>query len=354
MPEETSPQTAGDPAPGRSRRTLPVIIAFWVRIALIGLVVAIIAGRLSGFERMLDLAAHFQVQYLGGSLIGLVLCLVLRRWRWAMLAAVCAAVTAWQVVPWYLPSEGGRAVGSNPSSSTLRILLANVRTSNDRYQDVVAMIDQAEPDVVVLQEVDERWLLGVKPIEADLPHIISAPRADNFGIAVFSRRPLENAHIVYLGPTELESITVEVKVGGERVTLVATHPVPPVTRRLTRLRNEQLDAVAGAVAATPGPILVVGDLNVTMWSMTYRKLIDITGLRNARRGFGILPSWSMNKPFFARIPIDHCLHSADLGIASCRLGEPIGSDHRPLIVDVVLPDGEEATSGSGDSPPAGG
>ena len=40
-----------------------------------------------------------------------------------------------------------------------------------------------------------------------------------------------------------------------------------------------------------GPIMVVGDLNATMWSAPYRSLIDSTGLRNARRGFGILPSW---------------------------------------------------------------
>lgn len=339
MPKEASQPTGGDQAPGRPRRTLPIIIAFWVRLALIGLVAAIIAGRLGAIEPTLDLAAHFQVQYLGGSLICLILCLLVRRWRWAALAALCVTVTAWQVVPWYLPPEGGRVIRPDSSTSALRVLLANVRTSNDRYEDVVALIEEAAPDVVVLQEVDERWLRGVKPIEADLPHVIAAPRADNFGIAVFSRRPLENAHTVYLGSAEVESIVGMVNVDGGRVTLIATHPVPPITRQLARLRNKQLDAVAGAVTGAPGSVMVVGDLNVTMWSAPYRRLIDVTGLCNARKGFGILPSWSMYKPFFSRIPIDHCLHSADLGIASCRLGEPIGSDHRPLIVDLVLPEG---------------
>ena len=61
MPEHQAQQDGG----GKRPRTLGVIVAFWARVAVVGLILAIVAGRLGGVVRALDLASHFQVQYLG-------------------------------------------------------------------------------------------------------------------------------------------------------------------------------------------------------------------------------------------------------------------------------------------------
>lgn len=91
---------------------------------------------------------------------------------------------------------------------------------------------------------------------------------------------------------------------------------------------------------TDMPIVVVGDLNVTIWSVYYQKMIQLSGLLNTRAGFGILPTYSVVSP---RIPwlsirIDHSLVSSDVKVQDVRTGAYIGSDHLPLITDVIIDD----------------
>lgn len=74
-----------------------------------------------------------------------------------------------------------------------------------------------------------------------------------------------------------------------------------------------------------------------------------TGLKNSRQGFGLLPTWPIktNYPPYAKIPsfltgllsipIDHCLISPDIKVAKTRTGPNVGSDHRPLITDLLIP-----------------
>jgi endonuclease/exonuclease/phosphatase family metal-dependent hydrolase len=38
-----------------------------------------------------------------------------------------------------------------------------------------------------------------------------------------------------------------------------------------------------------------------------------------------------------RIPIDHMLVSCSIGVASRRIERDVGSDHLPVVVDLVIP-----------------
>ena len=70
-----------------------------------------------------------------------------------------------------------------------------------------------------------------------------------------------------------------------------------------------------------------------MWSIDYEKFINITKLKNSRMGVGILPTWPAPVPL---IPIDHVLVSSDIKVRNISVGRDIGSDHLPLIVDLIL------------------
>jgi endonuclease/exonuclease/phosphatase (EEP) superfamily protein YafD len=100
-------------------------------------------------------------------------------------------------------------------------------------------------------------------------------------------------------------------------------------------RNTQLASIAELVNDVRGARVLIGDLNTAMWGEHYRQLVDSTGLRNVREGFGTLPTWPTFMPF-AMIPIDHCLVSKELLAGDVRLGADIGSDHRPLVLTLQL------------------
>ena len=122
------------------------------------------------------------------------------------------------------------------------------------------------------------------------------------------------------------------------LSVVTVHPRPPLRRHDFRHRNEQLRDAASMVRALPMPKILVGDFNTSPWSPYYTQLIRHTGLVNARQGFGLLPTWPafLSWPFLM-IPIDHCLVSSDIRVIALSTGRNIGSDHLPLIVDMVIP-----------------
>ena len=303
--------------------------------ALVALLLAVIlTGHLGGLWSPLDLASHFQVQYLVAAVVLLLIAAGLGLWRSALAAVLCVVLAAPRVAPWYLPIGGEGAPADGPA---LRVMLCNVLRANHEHRQLLVLVQQQQPDVLVLLEVNDRWLAATAAVRDHLPHTISDPREDDFGIAVFSRYPIERPQITTLGSAGVRSIVCELRLPEAEATLVATHPLPPVSPRRTRLRDEQLRAVADRFAGIDGPAILVGDFNASMWSAPYRALAHQTDLVNARRGHGVLPSWPAFLPEFMRIPIDHCLHSREITVTGCAAGEPIGSDHLPLTIDLLLP-----------------
>jgi endonuclease/exonuclease/phosphatase (EEP) superfamily protein YafD len=78
---------------------------------------------------------------------------------------------------------------------------------------------------------------------------------------------------------------------------------------------------------------VVGDLNASPWSHSFRSLAD-SDLINSLNGFGLQASWpAVLGPF--GVPIDHLLHSAELTTVSREIGPSLGSEHRSVFITLA-------------------
>jgi endonuclease/exonuclease/phosphatase (EEP) superfamily protein YafD len=160
-------------------------------------------------------------------------------------------------------------------------------------------------------------------------------RDGNFGIALLSKYPLAATAVVASEPLGLATIVATLDISGRRLQLIGTHPMIPLGPRNYAARNTQLTAVSDLLRRSEGARVLIGDLNTSMWGLNYRTLEARSGLRNVRRGFGVLPTWPTFLPF-AMIPIDHVLVSGEVGVLDVRTGPRIGSDHLPLLVTLTL------------------
>lgn len=299
------------------------------------------AGFAGSLHWALDLASHFPVQYAVALTPATLVLFLLRRRRWAAVCGSFAVVNLTLIAPLYLAASDQPPEGS----PRFRALLANVFTSNTRSNLVLDCIRRHDPDFVVLQEVDARWMSDLAPLRRSHPHVFAEPRGDNCGIALFSKLPLAKCEIVRLDESQVPSLLAKFKIGGKGLTLLSAHPLAPAGWWGWKCRNEQLEAIPAFLRAqTNGAdhVLVLADLNATPWCTAFRRLVRDTGLRDSALGFGVQPSWPtamrMSRPqsLLMSIPIDHCLVSDNLFVTGRKTGEYIGSDHFPLIVDVAM------------------
>jgi endonuclease/exonuclease/phosphatase (EEP) superfamily protein YafD len=293
-----------------------------------------------GWPQLLELLSHFRLQYFLLNLVLLLLLFLTRRKTAILIALFCVALLSTPILPWYNPLSRSSAAGE------LRVLTANINTKNRSYEKVLTMVREENPDIAVFLEVDDVWVAQLQHLKDILPYEFGQANPYNLGIAVYSRLPLEDAAIDFFGTSENPSILTNLTVEGKAISLVATHPLPPVRRSFFHSRNLQLDQIGQYVQQLETPVVLLGDLNITMWSPYYKRFARNTGLQNARRGFGVLPTWPMPGTYgvlpdllhrLLQIPIDHCLVSSEVKVAAIHTGRDVDSDHLPLIADLVIP-----------------
>ncbi len=293
-----------------------------------------IASLFDQYHRYLELLAHFKLQYLIITSFCAGIFMLLKSFKCASALLLAALINATFVVPWYFTDSTSSSANIQ---TELTILHSNVLSSNERFDDFIKLINQQNPDLFVMQEVNQRWLTEINTLKQTYPHQLSIPRNDNFGIALFSKRPFTSIQQFDSGSWQLPSIKANLSVAGHTITVITTHPLPPIGEAYFDARNEHINEIADFSRNHQGPLIVIGDFNITMFSNDYSTLTKDTHLRNARQGFGLLPTWPTQLlPFM--IPIDHCLVSPHFTVKDISVGHDIGSDHLPLVVTLGLMD----------------
>ena len=212
---------------------------------------------------------------------------------------------------------------------------ANVFHLNRDYREMVEIIEQVDPDVLVLIELSPVWLNQLQPIHDRYPHQILLPRYMGAGMGILSKLELEEENIVQLSPEyrDCPVIRARIRIDDRPLDLFAVHPVSPRTRQQGEIRDYQIEKLSSLVTQSESPKIVIGDFNTSSWTPSFQSFKRSSGLRDSRDGFGLLPTWPSDARW-AQIAIDHALVSPDVAVIERSVHACSGSDHLPISLTV--------------------
>lgn len=267
--------------------------------------------------------------------------------RWLIVAAVAgiyATLVALGALPWRDVPRLGVPTTGDANLGRLKILSANVHSSNLDRDALPALIVRERPDVIVLTELTSAWIGALKPLNDEYPvRQVVADDAGNFGLGVWSKLPGEAKLVVRQRldkPSLLDVAHAEMTLtlDGHAVRIYGLHPLPPLTPAMLGARDALLRSIADDVAKSDVPTIVAGDLNATRYCRITRDVCRRAGLADAMPDVGT--SWPMTlaRPILG-IRIDQILGDDAWRLVENHAGPTIGSDHLPMVATLQLTKG---------------
>jgi len=224
------------------------------------------------------------------------------------------------------------------------LLAANVKLSNRAYSRLIELVRAEAPDILMAIEVDADWTRALEPLHPLFPHRVVHPLDNGYGMALFSRLPIEGHELRELLVEKVPSIRAKVRLRNDTLfRLYVVHPEPPVPSHDTEGRDAEIGMVGIEASKDELPCVVAGDLNDVAWSLTTRRFQRLSGLLDPRVGRGFYNSFDARYPLL-RWPLDHLFHDPRFRLIEMRRLPDIGSDHFPMLFRLQLsplPRGEE-------------
>ncbi|WP_199610521.1 endonuclease/exonuclease/phosphatase family protein [Flocculibacter collagenilyticus] len=238
--------------------------------------------------------------------------------------------------PSHEPEKGGAISPADPSS--IRILTANVLTTNRNAQGLLDLVHKYAPDVLVTLESDEWWQSQLDTLEPEYMYTIKCPLDNLYGMHVYSRLPLNDCKLEYIVEEDVPSMHTFITLPcGAKIRAHFLHPAPPspTENDESSERDAELIVIAKSVKNRSVPVIVTGDLNDVAWSATTRLFRKISGLLDPRVGRGMFNTFHAEH-WFMRWPLDHLFHSSHFTLTSIKRLPQFGSDHFPLLTELAF------------------
>jgi len=300
-----------------------------------------------------SLAANFINFWLLISFLLLVIALVARQWVWAGLLGL--PVVAFVVM--YGPLFFGRRVmaGSDPQ---LTVMTFNIAFNRADDALLVESIRESGADVVALQEVDvirgelvQNELSDIYPYQA----VYTYDWGGVIGQAVLSKYPIVSEQVItdpYNSNFQI-FLVVSIDVDGEVIQVVGSHTaLPNISRAGYYSQMAQSIEILFNQIDTSQTTLILGDFNATDQSDGYEMITEAgfsDAWREAGAGFGFtypnfgyydpVGRYYWNQDATVSVPrivrIDYIFYAEEFFAAKAWLGADIGSDHMPVMANLV-------------------
>lgn len=277
------------------------------------------------FDVFAQFTLHFGLVALA-FLIGLLMPRAKLLTAFLVIVAGVAAIGAW---PHAVSRTGGPVASAAAGERALRVASFNTRYVNNDAAAIEAEVRRLDADVVALIEMGPGKRRMLEDLRDLYPHQAACFTIDYCNLAIIAKLPLAmtGAEVRWEGPPY---IAARLGPEGGNLTVLVAHTIRfPHSRAQFR----QVMALGDMIEAMPGRKLVMGDFNAT----PYSRIIETVENRGSLTRLTNLPSWP-SQLGLPQIAIDHIFVSQGIRpLTKAAIGEPAGSDHYPVVVDIAVP-----------------
>ncbi|MBJ6126815.1 endonuclease/exonuclease/phosphatase family protein [Microvirga splendida] len=287
---------------------------------------ATVAGLLAPWWPALELINHFRPFLILGAGLLLALALGLHAGR---LAATAAALLAANLGLMIAPALRYTASAHSAAAPTLKVATLNTWIAKGQASRIRQFIAQADADVLLLQEIgrgDRAAILD--ELASSYPHALF-DRNSRSGPALLSKQPWTISGSIPTGQGRPLAVWARFERDGHTFEVASVHTANPFE---WHEQAEHIDRLIAFARSRRVPLILGGDFNLTPFSW---KLIKLAERADLRWGQSLSASW----PGHRMIPIvllDHILVSRGIATVRVETGPFVGSDHLPIIADLVL------------------
>jgi vancomycin resistance protein VanJ len=302
------------------------ILTWFAACASAAVALLVVAGLLAPLDPRFEMFNHFRPFLLAGAFGAFAIALVLRKRR---LLAACG-VPLVVLIALSLAPLLFAAPSATDAAPNLRVLSLNLWANNTRLPQTALFLRFSRADVIVLQEVlCEQSDPLFEALRAEYPHQFRASERC-FGQAILSKHPIVTTGRENYKHRQPIWIWAELTVGMQIVRVTSVHLSHP-TQPFDQVEN--VAELAHYARTVTSAHVMAGDFNLTPHSWLLSKFSWQSGMR--RHGT-YRASWPGHRAFPAFL-IDHVFTSEGIARADFRVLPFAGSDHRPVVADLVLP-----------------
>jgi endonuclease/exonuclease/phosphatase (EEP) superfamily protein YafD len=287
-------------------------------------------GLFAGRRPFLDLANQGRALVLIGSVVVLGLALLAGD-GWLIAAAVLVMIAN---VGLFALGLRGQAPRATPGSRRfLRLVTFNVWKRNPHLEDIAAFLNEADADLVVLQEVTSERRSRLRDLtKARYPHMLGTS-----GLLILAAHEIRASG--HIDGAKIDGwarcplvLWAQFEIGGFAFELAGIHLAYPFNPLEQAADTEALIAF---VRSRNAPLLVAGDYNLTPWSRKLQRFARETGLLRYNT---FRPTWPMRRVIrlIPLVALDNVFSSGEFALQSITTGSSAGSDHLPIIADIAL------------------
>lgn len=285
-----------------------------------------ILGYFSKFNFLFDICSQFCLQYLIFALIVLVFYIIKKQ------KTIKSLLVIFIILLNLFPVLGSIKINDSTKKQGFTIEVINLLTKNKKYNAVRKEINDKSPDILVIQELDDKWSEELQAVKENYPFIYEISRQDNFGIALYSKIHITEIRKFFVGTLEVPAISAFCDYEGKVFEIICIHTTPPICQKYFKNTQKIIDDLANYVVENGHNVIITGDFNTAPYSYNYKNFVKTSKMKDLSNIFH--PTWSAFwlSPF--RITLDHIFVTKSFAVRDYAVGNNIGSDHLPIWAEI--------------------